>query len=194
MNRSCHHTPVSAIKRHSNIPWSCKGHPKIGGPIPSHVPRLQLTGHGETSTILYAESSFNSKPPAGIIMAIKTVALTISTQKTQLVLSLLKQLRSVCRARRRSFSRSEVHVCEQTRARTRAPVCRERAGDAYRRTGDVSCKLNCSSVTSQIITSYACFFTLECLFCNQDIQVSASFWRIWSLSEITVQIKAFYSY
>lgn len=52
---------------------------------------------------------------------------------------------------------------------------RDRARDAYRRTGDTSRKQNCSSVTSQIITSCAYFFTLECLFCNQDIQVSASF-------------------
>lgn len=40
---------------------------------------------------------------------------------------------------------------------------------------------------------FCMFFTPECVFCNQDIQVSAGFWRIWSLSEIAVQIKAFCS-
>lgn len=95
-----------------------------------------------------------------------------------------------------SFSKSNVCVCVRAHVFMQAHLhvcCRESRADAYRFDG-ISCKCNCSSVTSQIITSYACFFTLECLFCNQDIQVSASFWRIWSLSEITVQIKAFYSY
>lgn len=37
-------------------------------------------------------------------------------------------------------------------------------------------------------------FTPERVLCSPDVHVSASFWRIWSLSEITAQIKAFCSY
>lgn len=64
----------------------------------------------------------------------------------------------------------------------------------FKRVGEGSRGSRSATVTGCIITSFACFFTPECVFCNQDIQVSASFWRIWSLSEITVQIKAFCSY
>lgn len=45
------------------------------------MPWSQPRWHTHTSTILYAKSCFNSKPPAGIVVAIKTLALTFSKPK-----------------------------------------------------------------------------------------------------------------
>lgn len=129
MNRSSATTPVKVIKCHNHIPRSCKRHPKIGEPAPKRVPRLQLVWQRETSPILYAKSRFNSKPPAGIIMTIKAVALTFSHPKyssfSPRASSYTQRgvLLPVC------ASRSKARVCAHTYARL--PVCcGERGGDA----------------------------------------------------------------
>jgi hypothetical protein len=125
--------------------------------------------HPLGSSILLEESCCNSKPPVGIMLA--------GRPRQNLIPTLILPGDS-----------GTLQV-----ALYRAYL--KQVGEAPQKSFDsLGSKQIFDTVTGWIITSSGCFFTPECVFCNQDIEMSASSWRIWSLSEITAQIKAFCSY
>lgn len=183
-NRSCHHIPASVINPTAMLPEALSGTQRFEDPLPDMCLGHNCRGTGKPAPFCMQKAALTPSLPQASSWQFRLWHSRVPPKHRQPSRSWRRG------AQAGPFPGAGAGV-PGTDTRS---MGRDRAPGACRRIGDISCKENCSSVTSQIITSSACFFTLECLFCNQDIQVSASFWRIWSLSEITVQIKAFYSY